>query len=115
MWYIRNRWNKYRNEKTTRDGIVFDSKKEARRYSQLKALESAGKIYELERQVHFELIPNQRTSKELLRKCEYVADFTYKDEEGNYIVEDTKGFRTDVYKIKKKLMYYFHNIEIKEV
>lgn len=49
------------------------------------------------------------------REVKYIADFTYRDSEGNFIVEDAKGFRTDVYKIKKKLMLWRFGIEIKEV
>lgn len=49
------------------------------------------------------------------REVKYIADFTYRDSEGNFIVEDAKGFRTDVYKIKKKLMLWRYGIEIREV
>lgn len=49
------------------------------------------------------------------KKCTYIADFVYKDKDGNEVVEDVKGFRTDVYKIKKKMMRYRYGIEIQEV
>ena len=107
--------SKYRNKKVVVDGIVFDSKKEARRYTELLLLERAGAIRELRRQVKFELIPSQRyDGKVVERPCSYVADFVYR-EKGNLIVEDTKGFRTTDYIIKRKLMLWVHGIRIKEV
>lgn len=62
-------------------------------------------------QTAFVVIP--KVGKE--REVKYIADFTYRDSEGNFIVEDAKGFRTDVYKIKKKLMLWRYGIEIREV
>lgn len=91
------------------DGQVFDSALEYHRYNLLKLLERAGKIQHLQRQVSFELIPKQEGE----RACHYVADFTYM-EDGKLVVEDCKGFKTDVYKIKKKLMLWVHGIRIKE-
>lgn len=91
------------------DGHVFDSVKEYHRYGMLKLLERAGKISDLKRQVKYELIPKQEGE----RDCSYVADFTYY-EDGKLVVEDCKGFRTDAYKIKKKLMLWVHKIKIKE-
>lgn len=92
----------------------FDSKKERMRYQELLLLEKAGKIQGLTRQVRFELIPSQYDGKKCVeRACNYIADFTYwKD--GEFIVEDCKGFRTKDYIIKRKLMYYFRKIRIKE-
>lgn len=92
----------------------FDSKKERLRYQELLLLEKAGKIQGLTRQVRFELIPSQYDGKKCVeRACNYIADFTYwKD--GEFIVEDCKGFRTKDYIIKRKLMYYFRKIRIKE-
>jgi hypothetical protein len=113
----------------TSDGIKHASQKEATRWCELKLLERAGKISDLQRQVEFELIPCQyetyeRFSKrgELLgeglrvaeRRCVYVADFVY-TEDGKKVVEDTKGMRTKEYVIKRKLMLYIHHIRIKEV
>ena len=100
---------KYRNKKVIVDGIYFDSKKEATRYQELKMLERAGAISNLELQVPFELIPKQDGE----RACTYKADFVY-FKQGKKIVEDTKGMKTDVYKIKRKLMLYQHGIKIKE-
>lgn len=101
--------HKYRNEKVIVDGISFDSKKEAARYRELKMLERSGAISGLKMQVPFELIPKQSGE----RACIYKADFVYY-QQGKKIVEDTKGFKTDVYKIKRKLMLYRYGIKIKE-
>ena len=108
--------SKYYSKKTTVDGITFDSKKEAARYSELKLLERAGEVHELQRQVKFVLIPPQKeNSKVIERECRYIADFVYKDKEGHLVVEDTKGVKTKDYIIKRKLMLYVHGIRIKEV
>ena len=102
--------NKYGARKLTApDGQVFDSVKEYRRWGCLRLLERAGEIKDLKRQVKFELIPKQDGE----RACYYIADFTYM-ENGELVVEDCKGFKTDVYKIKKKLMLMEHGIRIKE-
>ena len=107
--------SKYRNKKVVVNGITFDSKKEARRYTELLLLERAGAIQELRRQVKFELIPSQRyDGKVVERPCSYVADFVYR-ENGNLIVEDTKGLKTRDYIIKRKLMLYLCGIRIREV
>ena len=120
---------KYRNKKTIVDGIVFDSRKEARRYGELSMLQRAGVISDLELQKEFELVPAQyetfpRFGKNGQRlkdgnRCiekpvKYKADFVYK-ENGSVIVEDTKGVKTKDYIIKRKLMLHIHGIKIKEV
>lgn len=106
--------SKYRSKKTTYYGIEFDSKKEANRYAELILLERAGVIGDLKRQVSFELIPAQYEGARCVeRACKYVADFVY-TQEGKTIVEDCKGVRTDVYIIKRKLMYERYGIRIKE-
>lgn len=123
--------SKYGSRKVTIDGITFDSKKEAARYQELKLLERAGEISNLRRQVKYVLIPAQYEhphsltkagrGKCLERECSYVADFVYNvpllDGQNPWIpvVEDTKGFRTEAYKIKRKLMLSIHGIRIKEV
>ena len=97
---------KYRAIKTVVDGITFDSKKEAKRYSELKMMEKAGIIATLRLQPEFKCMVNGK------KVCTYKADFEYLmvDEEGPdgqigyYIVEDVKGFKTPVYKLKKKLV-----------
>ena len=106
---------KYGNRKIVRDGITFDSAKEARRWSELLLLERAGAIQNLQRQVKYELIPSQRIAGKVVeRACNYIADFVY-EEDGKTTVEDTKGFRTPEYIIKRKLMLWRHGIRIKEV
>lgn len=107
--------SKYNNAKYN----GYDSKKEAKRAAELKLLEKAGVISHLQEQVVYELIPSQYRIVNGKKKCieraiKYIADFQYV-ENGNTVVEDAKGFRTDVYRIKKKLMLYFHDIQIKEV
>lgn len=101
--------NKYGARKVTVNGQIFDSQKECHRYGVLRLLERAGKISDLKRQVTYELIPKQVGE----RACSYIADFTYY-EDGKLIVEDCKGYRTDEYKIKRKLMLWVHGIKIKE-
>lgn len=102
--------NKYGARKVTApDGQVFDSQKEYNRWCNLRLLERAGKITDLKRQIPYELIPKQDGE----RACTYVADFVYY-EDGNLVVEDCKGFRTEAYRIKRKLMLLVHNIKIKE-
>lgn len=107
--------NKYKNRKITINGETFDSRKEARRYGELVLLEKAGLVSDLKRQVKFELIPSQRVNGKVVeRACTYVADFVY-TEGGKTVVEDTKGFRTKDYIIKRKLMLYVHGIQVREV
>lgn len=109
--------SKYGNKRTTLNGEVFDSRKEAQRYGVLRLLERAGKITNLQRQVKYVLIPTQRdeNGKLLEKECSYVADFVYFDFAlGRKVVEDTKGCRTETYKLKKKMMLWFHGIRITE-
>ena len=106
--------NKYKNKPVMVDGIRFPSIKEARRYKELALLERAGKIRNLTLQEPFTLIPSQRMfGKVVERPVVYKADFTYY-QDGKYIVEDAKGYRTPEYKIKRKLMLYVHGIRVKE-
>ena len=111
--------SKYHAQKIQTDGIKFDSKKEARRYHELKLLEKVGEITELTLQPTFELIPTQRDKdgKILERKCSYRGDFSYKDKEGNLVVEDVKSpaTSTPLYRMKRKLMLYQHGIIVQEV
>ena len=113
--------NKYGNRKTVLDGIVFDSRKEAVRWQELKLLEKAGEIRDLERQVKFVLIQAQKDGKKLLeRECSYVADFVYFENDMNgwhKVVEDTKSkaTKTKEYIIKRKLMLERYKIRIREV
>ena len=106
------RKSKYRSIKTTVDGITFDSKKEAKRYQELKLLQRANKIKNLRLQVSYVLIEKSRYG----RQIKYIADFVYYDKElKQEVVQDTKGFRTDVYRLKKRLMAERYGIEIKEI
>lgn len=109
--------NKYRAEKTTVDGIKFASKHEAGRYVELRYMERAGLISNLQLQRPFVLIGSQtdKAGKIIERPVKYVADFTYKDQDGHLVVEDAKGVKTDVYKIKRKMMLSIYGIMIKEV
>ena len=130
--------NKYHAKKVVVNGIVYDSRKEARRHAQLLDMESKGEIKDLQRQVKFILIPAQREpdtigprggvkkGKLLEHECAYVADFVYQeriskttgipDFDGWWpVVEDTKGVRTKDYIIKRKLMLFVHGIRIREV
>lgn len=111
---------KYKNKKTQIDGITFDSKKEAERYKLLKSMQADGLIYDLECQPKFMLIPSQHfeTTGRRERGVDYVADFRYKDKLGQIIVEDVKSVITakdKVYRIKRKMVKYFHDVEIIEV
>ena len=121
---------KYNNKKITVDGETFDSRKEFYRYRELLLLERAGKISGLQRQVRYELVPPQyesveRYSQKTGRRLQdgkkriepgvyYIADFVYTLKDGATVVEDTKGFRTDAYIIKRKLMLHVHGIKILE-
>lgn len=106
--------NKYHNRKVTRDGETFDSVKEYRRFCELRLLERAGAVTDLRRQVKIELIPAQRIDGKVVeRACSYVADFVYQ-ENGQQVVEDAKGMRTQEYRLKRKLMLWVHGIRIRE-
>lgn len=108
---------KYYNKKTIIDGIVFASKFEAKRYTELKLLEKQGIIKDLELQPSYDLIPSFKKDNKTYRKSTYKADFSYFDIENNKtIVEDTKGFKTPVYMLKKKLFEYnYPNLTITEI
>ena len=122
--------NKYKNKKIVRNGETFDSLKEYRRYIELSLLEKAGTIQGLKRQVVYDLLPAQyeqvsmadyikskgrkARGKCLERAVKYVADFVY-TENGETVVEDTKGVRTKDYIIKRKMLLYFHGIKIREI
>lgn len=128
-------YRKYNNKKVMVDGIKFDSKKEAKRYQELKMLEQAGYITDLKRQAKYVLIPAQyeptsevytkgkengklKKGRLIERECAYYADFVY-TENGKTVVEDVKGYRDgqayNLFTIKRKLMLYVHNIKIKEM
>ena len=104
---------KYNNRKVCIDGVVFDSKREAARYRELKLLERAGEIAELRLQVPFTLLPKQPGE----QAVKYIADFSYLDKRQDWaqVVEDTKGVKTPLYVVKRKLMLQVYGIKIKEV
>ena len=108
--------NKYHNRKIVREGETYDSVKEYRRAKELELLEKGGVIKDLKRQVRFEIIPSQRgeDGKVVERAVTYVADFAY-FEDGKLVVEDTKGYRTKDYIIKRKAMRYLLGINLREV
>lgn len=106
--------NKYHNKKVEWHGEQFDSIKERDRYIELLLMQRARMINNLSRQVHFELTPNTHVNGEFIRKSEYVADFTYWDKDGHFVVEDCKGFKTDTYILKKKMLLYRYGYLIKE-
>lgn len=117
---------KYKNKKIEVAGITFDSKKEAKRYQELKLLEQSGDIQNLQLQVKFVLIPKQYSTTEFTKagkprliehECSYLADFVY-TEDGQTIVEDVKSSYTRnhmLYVVKRKLMLHVHGIRIREV
>lgn len=110
--------SKYNSRKTTVDGFTFDSKKEAKRYLELKQMEKDGLIHNLQLQVPFVLIPSFEVvvdgKKRKRRPITYVADFVYYRDDAK-VIEDVKGLRTPVYKIKKKLFEYRYHETIREV
>lgn len=111
--------NKYKNVQTVVDNITFSSKHEANRYQKLKVMQKAGLIADLELQPKYWLIVND------VKICRYIADFKYVDVEktklqdavtGDFVVvvEDAKGVKTPVYRLKKKLMKAIYNIDVLE-
>ena len=102
--------NKYFAKKTVAMGLKFDSRWEAERWGQLKAMERAGVVTQLEGQIKYELSIND------VKICDYVADFRYLLEEENglskLVIEDAKGILTPEFKLKKKMMKAIHGIDI---
>lgn len=118
MFGARTKVSKYRAIKTTVDGVTFDSKAEARRYSDLKLLERIGNISKLELQPEFPLaigdkpvlirsagFPNGRRAK-------YIADFGYVDHCGARIIEDVKGMDTPESRLKRAIVEAQYGIRI---
>ena len=122
---------KYKNKKMSVNGLSFDSIKEGKRYMHLLEKQHNGEISSLQTQVKYVLIHSQyefyerygkkgqrlKDGRRLVeRECCYIADFVYIDNKtGKTVVEDTKGFKTKDYAIKRKLMLFIHGIKIKEV
>ena len=110
-------YNKYHNKKIETNGIIFDSVKEYRRFNELKLLEKAGVIKNLELQKKFLLQPSYTNIEgKHIREISYIADFYY-IENGKEVVEDVKSpaTRTQVYLIKKKMFEYKYDLVIKEL
>ena len=108
--------SKYHNTKVEYNGIKFDSVREMRHYQLLEYRQKIGEIKELKLQVPYELIPKYKMNDKTIRKTVYIADFVYYDTKDNKThVIDVKGFKTQTYKLKKKLFEYKYGIEIEEV
>ena len=106
---------KYGNRKTIVDGIKFDSKAEAERYKELRMMERAGNITDLKCQPKFQLIPTFVKDGKTFRGITYIADFCY-TQDGRTVVEDVKGYKTEVYKLKRKLFeYYYSDLKLEEI
>lgn len=108
--------SKYYSKKVIVDGIKFDSKKEGEYYQKLKALERADKIYGLQLQKEYVLQDSFKLNNKTIRAIKYRADFSYvsRDDDKLHVV-DVKGYRTDVYMLKKKMFEYKYGIELEEV
>jgi hypothetical protein len=103
------RYNKYGNQPAeSRDGKEFHSKRERNRYEELLALEQGGAISDLKLQPGYKLVVNK------ILITNYFADFSYVDDQGKRVVEDTKGVRTPAYVMKKRLMKAIYGIEVLE-
>ena len=116
---------KYRNKKLTTPDGPFDSQREYKRWCELKLLEKAGVIQDLRRQVDYVLLPRRkRDDGTFERAVKYKADFVYLERwqevagDGTFIwsavVEDSKGMKTDVWILKRKMMLHFHGISVRE-
>jgi hypothetical protein len=117
---MRLRAHKYHAKPTDVDGIRFASQREAIRYKQLRLLERTGEIRDLELQPVFPLhvvkLYRNNWPIELATVAKYIADFRYLDKRsGEIVVEDAKGFKTETYRLKKKLVEAIHGITISEV
>lgn len=107
-WVTNRRRNKFGAVKTTVGGITFDSKREAERYRQLRILELSGSITNLQRQPAFDLHAPGGA-----KVARYVADFAYRDEATQrLVVEDVKGVKTPVFRLKAKWLKAEHGIEV---
>ena len=100
--------SKYKNEKVNIDGLVFDSKKEARHYQSLKFQRSAGLLF-FDCQVSYPIVVNG------IKIAVYIADFVVTYPDGSSEVHDVKGVKTQVYQLKKKLIFAVYGIKIKEI
>lgn len=105
-------YRKYGNKKITVDGMIFDSKREANRYRELKLYQEKGLITNLKLQPKFLLQDKFKYEGKTERAITYIADFSYFDvKKGKHIVEDVKGVETEVFKIKRKLFLNLYGME----
>lgn len=105
---------KYHNRITVYDNIKFDSFKERNYYVKLKLMQNAGLIWNLQLQKKYTLQASFTFNGKKIREISYYADFVYEDKDGLHVV-DTKGYRTDTYKLKKKLFIKKYGIDIEEI
>ncbi len=113
---FRYRRNKYNNRKVTVDGLKFDSEKEKRYYEELKLLRRAGIVDRIETQVKYILQKSFRYMGKTERAITYTADFRVTYTDGHTEIVDAKGCKTEVYKLKRKmLLYHYPDINFKEV
>lgn len=113
---LNQKQNKYKNKKVVCDGIKFDSAKERNYYLKFKIMEEAGIIKDLELQKRFILQKGYTINGKKRREISYKADFCYVTTEDDKLhVVDIKGFKTDVYKLKKKLFELKYGIELEEL
>ena len=106
IWQNKNKYGVAPKADRTVDGIVFDSRKEATRYGELRLLEKQGLIAFFEIQPKFDCVVNGK------KVCKYTADFRYTTPSGDEVIEDVKGVKTTVYRRKKKLVRALVGIEI---
>lgn len=123
MYFNRQQYSKYNAARIEYEGVKFDSRKELRFYLYLKDLEKEKIIKDIKRQVKFELQEKFKCGNKTVRSINYIADFTcvvldaekFKSaigcnneeiKENQTVILDTKGYKTEVYKIKYKLMLY---------
>lgn len=105
----KSRYNKYGAKKTEYNGVTFDSKAEAHRAYELDMLKRSGEVIDIEYQPVFEVVVEGK------KICKYKADFKVTYSDGHIEIEDVKGVKTPVYKLKKKLVEAIYNIEIIEI
>lgn len=107
--FRRSRRSKYGAVSTMVDGVKFASGREARRYMDLKLLQCAGEISGLELQPVFPLLVDG------VQVGKYLADFRYYKADGELVIEDSKGFKTSTYRLKKRIVEAIYGIQVQEV
>lgn len=108
--------SKYRAVRTVVDGVTFHSKREATRYGQLRLLERAGEVRELELQPKFPLYVARASNGELVKVADYIADFRYRDRSGAVVIEDVKGYSKEpYYRLKVRMFQGQYDLTIREV